>query len=139
MWVAFGSGTFAFFAMYLLRFSKSACKQLDNEALTTSMYQSEAKVNSRPLTTDGLNSPSSLELLTPNHLLTSKADVLLPPERDFKRADLYSRERWRRIQHLAHEFSIHWRKIEIILTRNWENLRMKTRRFYVKSENEIRS
>ena len=39
-----------------------------------------------------------------------KANVLLPPPGDFKRADLYSRKRWRRVQHLANEFWNRWKK-----------------------------
>ena len=79
-------------------------QQLDDESLRTFMCEAEAIVNSRPLTTDRLATTCSLEPLTPNHLLTMKTEVLLPPQGDFKRADLYSRKRWRRVQHLANEF-----------------------------------
>jgi len=85
-------------------------QQLDDESLRTFMCEAEAIVNSRPLTTDGLTSPLSPEPLTPNHLLTMKSSVLLPPPGDFKRADLYSRKRWRRVQHLANEFWNRWKK-----------------------------
>ena len=85
-------------------------QQLDDELLRTFMCEAEAIVNSRPLTTDGLMSPLSPEPLTPNHLLTMKSSVLLPPPGDFKRADLYSRKRWRRVQHLANEFWNRWKK-----------------------------
>ena len=36
--------------------------------------------------------------------------VLMPPPGVFQRADLYSRERWRRVQHLANEFWNRWKK-----------------------------
>ena len=75
--------------------------QLDDELLLTLMVEAEAIVNSRPLTTD---SPGSLEPLTPNHLLTSKSHVVLPPPGVFQRTDIYSRKRWRHVQHLANEF-----------------------------------
>ena len=89
---------------------QSSGQQLDDESLRTFMCEAEAIVNSRPLTTDGLTTPSSPEPLTPNHLLTMKANVLLPPPRDFKRADFYSRKRWCRVQHLANEFWNRWKK-----------------------------
>ena len=74
------------------------------------MREAEAIVSSRPLTTDGLTTPSSQELLTPNHPLTMKANILLPPPGDFKHADLYSRKRCCRVQHLANKFWYHWKK-----------------------------
>ncbi|KAK3715792.1 hypothetical protein QZH41_001220 [Actinostola sp. cb2023] len=81
--------------------------QLDDESLRTLMVEAEAIVNSRPLTSDY---SSSLEPLTPNHLLTLKSHVVLPPPGNFVRADLYSRKRWRRVQHLAEEFWSRWKK-----------------------------
>ena len=53
--------------------------QLDEESLGTFMCETESIVNSRPLTTDNLTSPDGMEPLTPNHLLTMKSRVLLPP------------------------------------------------------------
>ena len=88
---------------------QSAGEQSDDESLRTLMCEAEAIVNSRPLSVDDLSLPS-LERLTPNHLLTSKSNVLLPPPGDFKRADLYSRKRWRRVQHLSNEFWNRWRR-----------------------------
>lgn len=84
--------------------------QLDDESLRTFMYETTAIVNSRPLTSDTLNDPRSLESLTPSHLLTQKSKVLLPPPGIFEPADLYSRKRWRRVQHLTNEFWTRWRK-----------------------------
>jgi len=89
---------------------QSSGQQLDDELLRTFMYEAEAIVNSRPLTTDKLTTLSSQEPLTPDHLLTMKSNVLLPPPGDFKRADLYSRKRWRRVQHLANDFWNRWKK-----------------------------
>lgn len=84
--------------------------QLDDESLRTFVYEVAAIVNSRPLTTDNLNDPRSLEPLTPNHLLTQKSKVLLPPPGAFQSADLYCRKRWRRVQYLVNEFWTRWRK-----------------------------
>ncbi|KAK3745616.1 hypothetical protein QZH41_013726 [Actinostola sp. cb2023] len=84
--------------------------QLNDEALRTFMCEAEAVVNSRPLTTDNINSTDSLEALTPNHLLTLKTKVILPPPGVFNAADQYSRKQWRRVQHLTNEFWTRWRK-----------------------------
>ncbi|XP_078382421.1 uncharacterized protein LOC144665122 [Oculina patagonica] len=85
-------------------------KQLDNESLSTLMSEAEAIVNSRPLTVNQLADPDSSSPLTPNHLLTMKSKVVLPPPGSFQPADMYCRKRWRRVQHLANEFWTRWRK-----------------------------
>lgn len=68
-----------------------------------------AIVNSRPLTVDNIHDPESLEPLTPNHLLTMKSRVILPPPGNFQRTNLYAKNRWRRVQHLANQF---WTRLE---------------------------
>lgn len=90
-------------------------RQLDDESLRTLMCEAESVVNSRPLTVDNLCSPTSPEPLTPNHLLTGKTQVVLPPPTEFQQADLYSRRRWRRVQHLINEFWSRWKK-EFVLS-----------------------
>lgn len=75
--------------------------QLDEESLRTLMIEAEAIVNSRPLTTDDLTDPDSLDVLTPNHLLTMKSSVILVPSGNFQTADVYSKKHWRRVQQLA--------------------------------------
>ena len=72
--------------------------ELNEEALSTFMCEAEAIVNSRPLTIDSLNDPTSLNPLTPNHLLTMKTKVLLPPPCVFQSSDMYCKKRWRRVQ-----------------------------------------
>ena len=67
-------------------------------------------VNSRPLALNDMSSPDAPEPLTPNHLLTMKSKVLMPPPGVFLREDLYFRRRWRRVQHLANVFWDRWRK-----------------------------
>lgn len=84
--------------------------QLNDEALETFMCEAEAVINSRPLTTDNTTSPVSSEALTPNHLLTTKTKVILPPPGAFQAADQYSRKQWRRVQHFTNEFWTRWRK-----------------------------
>ena len=83
--------------------------QLDDEALRTLMTEAENVINSCPLTVENLSDHESLEPLTPNHLLTSKTEVVLPPPGCFEWLDLYSRKRWRRVQFLANQFWIRWR------------------------------
>ena len=71
------------------------------------MVEAEAIVNSRPPTVENLN---HLEPLTPNHLLTLKSKVILPPLGNFLRAHTYSKKRWHRVQYLINEFWYCWRK-----------------------------
>ena len=84
--------------------------QLDDESLRTFMVEAEAIVNCRPLAVNTINSSQSPEPLTPNHLLTMKSKVVMPPPGDFQRADLYLSKRWRRVQYLANEFWNRWKK-----------------------------
>ena len=71
--------------------------QLDDESLRTLMTEAESIVNCRPLTVENLSDPLAPETLTPNHLLTLKTQVVLPPPGKFESPDQYSRKRWRRI------------------------------------------
>ncbi|KAK3746502.1 hypothetical protein QZH41_001765 [Actinostola sp. cb2023] len=84
--------------------------QLNDEALRTFMCEAEAVVNSRPLTAENITSPDFLEALTPNHFLTMKTKVVLPPPGVFQTADRYAKKWWRRVQHLTNEFWCRWRK-----------------------------
>lgn len=84
--------------------------QLDDESLRTLMAETTTIVNSRPLTVEHLNDPLSLEPLTPNHILTMKTNIVLPPPGEFMRDDIYSKKRWRRVQFIANEFWNRWRK-----------------------------
>ncbi|XP_052430381.1 uncharacterized protein LOC127971416 [Carassius gibelio] len=84
--------------------------RLDDTSLRTFFYEAMLIVNNRPLTTNTINDPESLEPLTPNHLLTMKTSVPLPPPGKFIREDLYARKRWRRVQYLSEQFWSRWRK-----------------------------
>lgn len=84
--------------------------RLNDTSLRTFLYEAAAIVNSRPLTTDNLNDPNSLEPLTPNHLVTMKASTALPPPGQFVKEDLYARKRWRQVQYLAEQFWSRWKK-----------------------------
>ena len=80
------------------------------ESLRTFMCEAESIVNSRPLTVDNLSSPDCPEPLMPNHLLTMKSKIVLPPPGVFQTADMYLRKHWKRVQHLSNEFWTRWRK-----------------------------
>ena len=104
--------------------------QLDDESLRTFMCETAAIVNSRPLSVQDLNDPMSLEPLSPNHLLTMKSKVILPPPGQFQRPDLYCRKRWRRVQYLANEFWSRWRKeyLQNLQVRSkWQGLKRNAR------------
>ena len=83
---------------------------LDDESLATFFAEAESILNCRPLTTECLGDPNSPTPLTPNHLLTTKSKVLMPPPGIFQKEDVYCRKRWRIVQFLANEFWNRWRK-----------------------------
>jgi hypothetical protein len=83
--------------------------KLDDEAFRTLLCEIEAIINSRPLTVVS-SSPDDVDPLTPNHLLMTKTSVTVPPPGQFQRADVYMRQRWRRVQYLANLFWTRWRK-----------------------------
>ncbi|XP_071491991.1 uncharacterized protein [Diadema antillarum] len=100
----------------------NSSNQLDDESFRTFLAEVELIVNTRPLTTTNLCSPDAPEPLTPNHLLTMKPKVVLPPPGKFQRADAYCRKWWRRVQHLTNEFWLRWRKeflIELQARQKW--------------------
>lgn len=84
--------------------------RLDSSSLRTFFYESAAIVNSRPLTTDNLERSDGPLPLTPNHLLTMKSGVIIPPPPgNFVREDLYLRKRWRKVQYLTDTFWQRWK------------------------------
>ena len=89
---------------------KTHGRSLNDEALHTLLIEVEAIVNSRPLTVETINDVGSYIPLSPSNLLTMKSKVVLPPPGSFTPADLYSRKRWRRVQHISNEFWTRWRK-----------------------------
>ena len=96
---------------------------LDEESFRTLMCEVEAIVNSRPLTTVS-GEPGDLEPLTPNHILTTKSTVILPPPGKFQQNDVYMRRRWRRVQHLANLFWSRWKREYLVLMQErskWEH------------------
>ena len=88
----------------LLVLMEQSGTQLDDESLRTFLYETASIINSRPLTVDNLNDPMSLRPLTPNHILTMKSTVILPPPGNFVREDMYLRKKWRRVQYMLDQF-----------------------------------
>lgn len=86
------------------------CKCPGWESFHMLICETEAIVNSCPLTVDNLSDPESPSPLTPNHILTMKTKPVLPLPGIFQREDLYSRKCWRRVQHLSCKFWAHWKK-----------------------------
>ncbi|KAK3718427.1 hypothetical protein QZH41_004010 [Actinostola sp. cb2023] len=74
------------------------------------MTEAESIINCRPLTVEDISDPLAGEPITPNHLLTLKTQIVLPPPGNFEPPDLYSRKRWRRVQFLANQFWLRWQK-----------------------------
>ena len=83
---------------------------LNEENLRTLITEIEAIINSRPLTAETLSDANSEMPLSPNQLLTMNTDVILPLPGTFSKPDIYSRRRWRRVQHIAVELWTQWRK-----------------------------
>lgn len=88
---------------------RQSAGRLNDASLRTFFYETMSIVNNRPLTVEGLSDPTSLEPLTPNHLLTMKSSVPLPPPGTFVKEDLYARKRWRQVQYLCEQFWSRWR------------------------------
>ena len=84
-------------------------RNLDDESFRTLMAEVECIINSRPLTTPS-SDPGDLDPLTPNHILTMKSKVVLPPPGNFQKEDVYLRKRWKRVQYLANVFWSRWRR-----------------------------
>ena len=84
--------------------------RLDDNSLSTFLYEVAAVINSRPLSLEHVTDPSHPEPLTPNHLLTGKSRVVVPPPGEFCQDDTYSIKRWRCVQALTDAFWHRWRK-----------------------------
>lgn len=84
--------------------------RLDDASLRTFLYETMSIVNSRPLTAIYQGDPTSLEPITPNHVLTMKSKVPSPPPGPFVQQDVYLRKRWRRVQYLLEQFWARWKK-----------------------------
>ena len=80
---------------------KTHGQSLNDKGLRTLVVETEAIINSRPLTVESLSDINSEIPLSPSNLLTMKIDAIMPPPVVFNRLDLYSHRRWRQVQHIA--------------------------------------
>jgi len=97
----------------VLNYTVGLCPgRLDDSSLRCLFYEAMLIINSRPLTAIG--SDPDEEPLTPNHLITMKPNIPLPPPGKFVKEDMYARKRWRRIQYLAEQFWSRWKKEYIL-------------------------
>ncbi|XP_062248605.1 uncharacterized protein LOC133957162 [Platichthys flesus] len=102
-----------------------AASRLDTTTLRTFLYETMAIINSRPLSVEHLNDPTGPEPLTPNHILTMKSSIILPPPGQFCKEDLYLCKRWRKVQFLANEFWQRWKReylLNLQQRRKWQKI-----------------
>ncbi|XP_068680391.1 uncharacterized protein [Montipora capricornis] len=84
-------------------------RALNEESFSTLLMEVKCIINSRPLTVPS-SDPDDLDPLTPNHLLTMKSKMVMPPPDTFQQADVYLRKRWKRVQYLSNIFCSRWKK-----------------------------
>ncbi|XP_065177011.1 uncharacterized protein LOC135806713 [Sycon ciliatum] len=101
-----------------------------DEELSTAFIVVEAFLNTRPLTTIS-SDPSDLTPLTPQHFLTSHADLSLALEELADQADRVNpRHRWKAVQRLSKDVWDRWLK-ELVpalnLRQRWRNLHRNVR------------
>ena len=92
--------------------------RLDTSTQRTFLYETMAIINCRPLTAQDINNPLGPEPLTPNHLITMKSKLILPPPGNFVPEDIYAHQRWRKVQRLADEFWSRWKKNYLMTLQN---------------------
>lgn len=103
---------------------------LNDESLRTFMAETEAIINSRPLTVDTTD-PENPVPLSPIQLLTFKNNVVFPPPGKFDKPDIYSRKHWRRVQYLANEFWSRWKTEYLSSLQTRQKWTAKSRNFMV--------
>ena len=103
-------------------FAELGSHQLTHELLVTLMAEVTAIVNARPISAIPTDADEP-QPLSPSMLLTMKTRPLGPPPGNFVPPDVYARRRWRRVQYLADQFWIRWRReyLQSMQTRTkWE-------------------
>ena len=90
-------------------FAELGKTQLTHELLIMLMAEVTGIVNARPLT--GIpGDVDDRQPLSPAVLITMKTRPLGPPPGTFLPTDLYALRRWRRVQYLADQFWVRWRR-----------------------------
>ena len=62
---------------------------MDEESQQTLMTETEAIINSQPLTVETINDRQSANLISPNKIFAMKMKVVMPPPGVFQKPDLY--------------------------------------------------
>ena len=83
---------------------------LNAESPQTFHAEAEAIANTRPITSESLTDVHIPVPLCPMQLLTMKSRAVLPHPGEFQKEDIYGRNQWRCVQHLANEFWSRWKK-----------------------------
>ena len=83
---------------------KTHGQSLNDEALRTLVTEVGSIINWRPLTEETMSDINSQIALSPSNLLAMKINFIMPPPVIFTKPDLYSRKKWRRVQHIVEEF-----------------------------------
>ncbi|XP_052810470.1 uncharacterized protein LOC128238519 [Mya arenaria] len=81
---------------------------LTHDVLVTLMAEVSAIVNARPIVPVS-SDPDCPQILSPSALLTMKIDTDQQPVDDMNLKSLY-KDQWKRVQFLANQFWLHWRK-----------------------------
>ena len=90
-------------------FAELGSAQLTHELLVTLMAEVTSIVNARPVALVPTDADEP-QPLSPSMLLTMKARPAGTPPGVFVQTDLYARRRWRRVQYLADQFWLRWRR-----------------------------
>ena len=106
-------------------------RSLNDKSLRTLFAETEAILNSRPLTVETLGDVKSEKHLSPNNILTMKTKVVMPPPGEILRADEFSRGHWRRVQHIANEFWQRWKKEFLLTLQSRQKWNKKRREFVI--------
>ena len=83
---------------------------LNAESCQTFHAEAEAIANTRPITSESLSDVHIPVPLCPMQLLIMKSRAVLPHPGEFQKEDIYSRNQWRCVQHLANKFWSRWKK-----------------------------
>ena len=103
-------------------FAELGSHQLTHELLVILMAEVTAIVNARPISAIPTDADEP-QPLSPSMLLTMKTHQIGPPPGNFVPPDVYARRHWRRVQYLADQFWIRWRReyLQSMQTRTkWE-------------------
>ena len=90
-------------------FAELGSTQVTHELLVTLMAEVSAIVNARPIAALPTDTDNP-QPLSPAMLLTMKTRPLCSPPGVFLPVDQYARRRWRRVQYLADQFWLRWRR-----------------------------